>query len=107
MFTYDEMKVERTIDGDTIVVYGEYAPDEFARKHVRLFGVNSPEVHGVTKEAGLAAAAFTKQQLEGRTIKLLVHGVDDFGRWLGDIYLDGQLFNQVLLDQHYAVPFKK
>ncbi len=60
-----KVKVARVIDGDTFVLTDS--------THVRMLGVDTPELHKKTKEDSLfadSAAAFTRSLINGKTIKL-------------------------------------
>jgi len=104
------VKVERVIDGDTIAVslLGE-------EERVRLIGVDTPETVAPNRPVGCygpEASAFTKEQLEGKVVKLTTSAFqrprDDYGRLLAYVWVDldgdGQLelFNKVLLERGYA-----
>lgn len=111
---YENMFVERVIDGDTIEVYGSTEPEHFARKKVRLYEINTPEIRGASRPEGLAAKEFVKNLIEGRTVTLKVYGRDDFGRWIADVYIGvidiiikGEELNDKLVDEHYAEEVKR
>jgi micrococcal nuclease len=98
-----EVRVVEVIDGDTIVV----AFDDGRTDTVRLLGVDTPETHHPTKGVecfGPEAAAFTAEQLTGRTVRLEadVEARDQYGRRLAHVIVDGHRFNDVLLDEGYA-----
>src|SRR3954453_1316 len=66
-----EWTVVNVVDGDTIDV--ARGPDGRDTDTVRLLGIDTPETHHPTKPVecfGPEAAAFTKSQLEGRTVTL-------------------------------------
>lgn len=46
----------KVTDGDTFVAMIDVGFEDFARRKIRLHGINAPEVHGETKVAGEAAA---------------------------------------------------
>jgi len=107
--------VNRVIDGDTIECSVDLGFHIQLTVRFRLLGIDCPEVRGPTRDAGLAAAAYTRSRLEGRRVYLRSStapggsaplGADSFGRWLARVYLDDEDFNQTLLDGGYAVPFK-
>jgi micrococcal nuclease len=98
-------KVIRVVDGDTIVV----SPNE----KVRLIGVDTPEtVHPKKAVAcfGKEAKQFTRDAVEGKTIRLVLDKVntkrrhrDRYGRTLAYAYLaDGTMLNAELIRQGYA-----
>ena len=95
-------KVVRVIDGDTLEVQFNGKTEK-----VRLIGVDTPEtVHPTIGEEpyGKAASNFTKSQLEGKqvTLELDVQERDQYGRILAYVWLNGKLFNEVLLREGYA-----
>jgi endonuclease YncB( thermonuclease family) len=96
----------RVIDGDTFEMRLDRGLDSRYRREeltitVRLLGVNCPEVHGVSREAGLEASAFTADWLAAHalhrstelseTLPLYGHTVkaedasDNFGRYLIEV----------------------
>lgn len=90
------------IDGDTVevAVAGR-------RETVRLLGVDAPEtVHpDLPVECfGPEAAAFTRSQLLGRTVRLRFDRVrrDRYGRLLAYVEVEGRRFNDALLAGGYA-----
>jgi micrococcal nuclease len=94
--------VERVVDGDTIEVrLGRQVED------VRLIGVDTPETVKPDTPVqcfGPRASHFTKQQLEGRRVRL-VFGVerrDVYGRLLAYVYLHGRFFNSTLIRRGLA-----
>jgi micrococcal nuclease len=95
-------RVERVVDGDTIVVDGE---------SVRLIGIDTPEsvkpgtpVECFAKEA----SAFTERLVEGRRVRLErdVEERDRYDRLLGYVYRrgDGLFVNAELVRRGYATP---
>jgi micrococcal nuclease len=94
--------VVKAVDGDTIDVQIGHETDT-----VRLLGIDTPETHHPTKPVqcfGPEAAAYTKTQLEGRTVVLEddVEPRDLYGRRLAYVYVDGRRFNDELLQNGYA-----
>lgn len=97
--------VVRVIDGDTIVV----SPNE----KVRLIGIDTPETVHPNKALacfGKEAKQFTRDAVEGKTIRLVMDTVnakrrhkDRYGRTLAYAYLpDGKMLNAELIRQGYA-----
>jgi len=101
--TSQTVTVERVIDGDTI----EISPTVDGKEDVRLIGVDTPETvdPGEPVEPfGPEASAFTKEQLEGKSVTLTFDEdeTDPFGRALAYVQTDGNIFNETLLEQGYA-----
>jgi hypothetical protein len=92
--------LSRIIDADTIVtvIDGGFGV-HFTDIHLRLLGLNAPELHGSQREAGLAAKAYVEQwchlALDPATAwPLLVETVKDKadkygGRYLARVYRTG------------------
>lgn len=98
-------KVLNVVDGDTIDVAIDVGFTLTTTHRLRLLGINCPEVHGESRAAGLAASAYVRSELLGRTIRLRTEKSDDFGRYLARIYVGDVDFNQSLVDKGYAVPY--
>ena len=96
-------KVVRVVDGDTIIV-----DLNGAEERVRLIGIDTPESVHPDKEKnveyGQIASAFTKDMLEGKQVHLEfdVQERDQYGRLLAYVYLNGEMFNKILLEQGHA-----
>jgi endonuclease YncB( thermonuclease family) len=90
-----EGKVTRILDGDTMEVLVQRQT-----KRIRLFGIDAPErdqAFGSRAREAAGGLAF------GRTVKVVSHGVDQYGRILGEIVLpDGSLLNERLVEQGWA-----
>jgi len=103
-----EAFVASVTDGDTIVLrginFGEVHAATGGRK-TRLIGVDTPEVFGGVECYGASASAFTKEQLENRTVLVTfdVERIDRFGRALAYVWnADGVFFNAKLAFEGYA-----
>jgi micrococcal nuclease len=98
-----EGRVERAIDGDTVVV-------AFADGHtdtVRILGVDTPETHDPRKPVqcfGPEAAAYPARRLTGRVVRLEsdVETRDRYGRRLAYVYVDGHRYDDELLRLGYG-----
>ncbi|KZR56840.1 thermonuclease family protein [Pseudobacillus badius] len=94
--------VTRVVDGDTIKI-----TIDGRQETVRLILVDTPETKhprlGV-QPFGQEASAFTEEHLSGKEIKIEpgIQERDRYGRLLAYVYIDGQMFNQLLLEQGLA-----
>ena len=103
-----QAKIDRVIDGDTVVVLVDLGFDLHSKQTVRLYGINTPECRTrdkVEKAAGLKAKARLKEMLadtRGRVvIKTRLDGKGKFGRVLGVLYAnDVDLNRQLVLEGH-------
>ena len=94
-----QARVERVVDGDTVVLSGV--------GKVRLIGIDTPEVYGRQGCFGEEASAFAKRELPpGRVVgyRIGVEPRDRYGRALAYLYLGGRMFNEELAAEGYAVP---
>jgi endonuclease YncB( thermonuclease family) len=96
-------KIVRIVDGDTLII--DYNGVE---ERVRLIGVDTPEsVHpDATKnsEFGKIASDFSKKYLDGKevSLELDVQERDKYGRILAYVYVGGQMYNKILLQEGMA-----
>lgn len=99
--------VLRVVDGDTLQVDIDLGFGLTFHTHGRVLGVNTPEVRGLTKAAGLKATAFTKAFLLPCNSKVTVQdrGPDKYGRRLLLVDCAGKDLAQELLKSGNAVPY--
>lgn len=79
----------------------------FGDFRVRLLGVNAPETRGKDKcEAGEHTKAVVTEELLHKHIIIKSEKddttKDSFGRWLATVYLNGENYNQSLIDRGLA-----
>lgn len=92
-------------DGDTITVDLDLGLGIWLKgQKIRLYGINTPEVRGESRERGEAVRNWLAGRILGREIVLATHrdAKGKYGRWLGSVYLDGVNLNQQLLDEGMA-----
>lgn len=94
--------VSRVIDGDTIEA-------RFRGRviDVRLIGIDTPETVHPTEAVecfGPAASRFTEGELEGERVRLEfgLERFDRYGRTLAYVWVDGFLFNELLVARGFA-----
>ena len=96
-------KVRQVIDGDTIILENN--------QHVRLIGVDTPEIKSKynprTEYYAIQAKQFVEQRAEGRMVFLEGDDAqapfDKYGRRLAYVYLEDQtLLNRALVQQGYG-----
>jgi micrococcal nuclease len=92
--------VVSVVDGDTF----DISPAVRGMDRVRMIGVDTPEVYGGTEPCGPEASKFTTRHLEGRRVTLGVgeDPKDPYGRLLAWVWLDGQMFNKMLVSAGLA-----
>ena len=92
----DTARVTRVIDGDTIVIEGNY--------RVRYIGIDTPEIHPEVEAFGLEAWQVNRELVEGKMVYLEkdVSEVDKYGRLLRYVYVDDVFVNAELVRQGLA-----
>lgn len=108
MASYDgrTFRVIETVDGDTFHL--DVRDGRKAHTVVRLWGVDTPEVHGVEQPAyfGPQASKFARSLANGKMVRVeLIPGRtrDRYGRLLAYIHLpDGTMLNERLVAEGYA-----
>ncbi len=107
-------KVERVVDGDTIVVdlylgLGVILDDQY----IRLYGIDAWEMRGEEKEKGLEAKEYLTKRLEEGKIEIEIrpewgqNGKGKYGRWLGIVYVDGVNINAELVEKEHAENYEE
>ena len=102
-------KVLDVHDGDTITALVDLGFRVQTQLKLRFYGINAPEVTGITKEEGLKSKNRVEELILGKDIILKTHKdkQEKYGRWLADIYLPDQetSINNLLVEEKLAVPF--
>lgn len=107
-------KVERVIDGDTIVIdlqlgLGVVLDDQY----IRFYGINAWETRGEEREKGLVAKEYLKERLSKGKIEIEIrpewgqNGKGKYGRWLGIVYIDGVNINAELVEKGHAEKYEE
>jgi micrococcal nuclease len=92
-------------DGDTCTVdidigFGIWMKDQ----KLRFYGINTPELHGNDKEAGIKSRDYVASLILGKEIIIETQKdkAEKYGRWLATIWLDGTNINKKLVQEGYA-----
>jgi len=102
------VQLRRVVDGDTVrldIFRGHGLVSE--NESVRLWGIDTPELKGKTREEGLKAKARLEEILQSHEVVSLqaLEERDSFGRILGTIFVGGVNVNRLLLEEGHAVPY--
>ncbi len=92
-------KVVTVHDGDTVTVL-------VGRKQVRVRfnGIDAPES---SQAFGSKSRDALKESLQGKTVRVVSHGEDKYGRMLGDVYLESKLINAAQVEAGLAWHYKQ
>ena len=108
-----QARVERIVDGDTIVVSLEEPSGLGQRERLRLIGVDTPETvdpRRPVERFGAEASRFAEERLAGRNV-MLAFGPelrDHYGRLLAYVFLeDGNCFNLAVVAEGYGFAYTK
>ena len=104
---YYEAKLVKIVDGDTIDVLIDLGFNIFIKKRVRLYKIDAPETRTrdlKEKKAGLAAKKRLKALLKQNNGKFYLksHGIGKYGRCLGEIFINNQNINNLLIEEGLA-----
>lgn len=103
-------KVIKVYDGDTITIASKmpYDNSPLYRFHVRLNGIDTPEIKGKNPdEKGVAKLArdFVSSLVLQKTVTLENIQNDKYGRILADVYVEGTHINTLLINERLAVKY--
>ena len=102
----------RIIDGDTIEADIDLGFRIKIRQKIRLFGINTADLRS-KNEVNRQLAKAAKRRLEellrplNGEFNLLSHGVGKFGRCLGEIFVNEECINDILLSEGLADKYEE
>ena len=117
MYRY-QATVVRIVDGDTLYLDVDLGFFIRMTMDVRLKGINTPEIRGPEREAGLKSKTFVEAAIPPGTLVVIDSTkAEKYGRYLADIWYlpgaktrdeilaNGRLLNKELVDKGLAVPY--
>jgi endonuclease YncB( thermonuclease family) len=98
-------KVVKVYDGDTIHVAALYK-NQVYRFMIRLYGYDSPEVKGVSKNDGLRAKDALEKRILNKIVSInILQKKEKYGRLLATISdTDGEI-NKWMIKEGYGIPY--
>jgi micrococcal nuclease len=97
-------QVVKWVDGDTVDMLVDLGFYHFVKTRFRLYGIDTPE-----RGDALWGEATTFAELmapEGTEVVIDVYkSADKYGRWLVNIFVEGQSVNESLVSSGFAVPY--
>lgn len=96
-------------DGDTVTLDIDMGFNHWIKaRKCRLHGIDTPELRGQDREAGIAARNRLRQLILNQPV--IVRSIKDksgkFGRLLVEIYCHGANINQQLVNEQHAIIYK-
>ncbi len=109
LYTYLAV-VTQVYDGDTITVDVDLGMRTWVHSEkVRLARIDAPEMRGEERPAGIISRDWLREQILGK--RIILRTIKDrkgkYGRYLGEVYLDGVNINDQLLEQGLAEPWRE
>lgn len=111
-YTYRAV-VTDVYDGDTLTADVDCGFGIWLNKqHFRLYGINTPEMKGPTKEKATVARDVLRNLVNGKEITIRTHKdvKEKYGRFLAEVYAKDEAgqdlyINDWMVKQGYAIPF--
>ena len=94
-------KVIRIVDGDSLWVR---PADGGAPVELRIDGIDAPEI---CQSGGQAARKALVARLAGQTVDVVTRRLDDYGRALASVFLDGQDMGEWMVSQGHAWAYRQ
>ena len=100
-----EANVTEVYDGDTITVDIDLGLGTWVHSEkLRLHRINAPEVRGESRPQGIASRDWLREQVLGKEV--IVQTIKDkkgkYGRYLAEVWLEGQNINDLLVENGFA-----
>ena len=105
---YYRAKCVSVYDGDTVRLDIMLGLDVvLSNVSCRLYGINTPELRGEDKDAGIAARNRLRQLVLGEELVIQTHKDrrGKYGRYLATLWCLGININKKLIAEGYAVPY--
>lgn len=96
-------RVVKVVDGDTIDVEIDLGFDIWHKVRLRLAHIDAYEL---STTIGKEAKAYLIAALEGATVEIKTQKTDKYGRYLAEVYVNGNYLNKNLIDIGFALPYE-
>lgn len=106
---YYKAEVIKVYDGDTITVDIDLGMGVWLRaQKIRLANINTPEIRGDEREEGLKSRDWLRDKILGKEIflKTIKDKKGKYGRWLGEVWLNEENVNELLVEKGMAEKVK-
>lgn len=108
LYTY-RAYVSRVYDGDTVTVDIDLGFSVILKEQtVRLYRINAPEMRGSSADKGATSRDALREKVLGKwiTLKTVKDSKEKYGRWLGELWVDGLNVNDWLLAEGLAAKYE-
>lgn len=97
-YVYSAIVID-VIDGDTIRCDVDVGFSLRQRMVFRLLGINTPEMVGAARSEGIKARLELAGRIEGKSVIIKTHKdkKEKYGRYLADVYINGESVNEDML----------
>ena len=96
-------RIERWVDGDTVLVTLELGFYVMKEERFRLARINTPEIRGKERKEGLKVMALINDFCPvGSSVTIDSKKRDRYGRWIAEVEYNNQNISQWLLDNGHA-----
>ncbi len=109
MYEYKIHKIKKIYDGDTITVVIDLGFGVYKTETVRFLLIDTPELRGDEREAGLISRDWLRNRLYDAVednLDIIIRTSRDskgkYGRYLGEIFIDGVSINKQMLEEGLA-----
>jgi micrococcal nuclease len=95
-------------DGDTLTADIDLGFSVVLRRQsIRLARINAPEVRGTSAEMGIRSRDALRDRVLGKDVLLrtIKDSREKYGRWLGEVWVDGVCVNDWLLSEGLALKY--
>lgn len=107
------MTVIRVVDGDTVYGDVDLGFNSVNKKmEFRLAKINTPEIKGATREAGLTSKVYVEEKIMGKEVIIVTKKdtKEKYGRYLAEVFYKDETgtyvsLNDELVQKGLAVPF--
>lgn len=102
-------KIERVVDGDTVVAEVRLLPKRRQEMALRLAGIDAPEIRASDAQErtrAVAAAEYLAARTLSSDVLVRIERQDNFGRWLADVWVDDECVNSVMVAVGLAKKYK-
>ena len=104
-YTYNAT-VTNVVDGDTFDAVVDLGFTVSVNVRFRLYGIDTPELRDSDpekKKAANDAKRYVVERIKNKTVTLKTHKTDVYGRWLAEVFVDGQSLSKELIEKGLGI----